>query len=242
MTTLPISARDYVRFNPLEDAVLEARQAVEDAKRRISQAESMPSCVDSEVKLAMAQVDLGAAEQSLESAEAIAGRYHEVSQTYFLRVPTYRTKAKFQSLVTQKVQLYQGDQAMIGALKRASADGFFCNEDSTRLEILAASARGHISNPDQTAVLNELGQIAQSHPAVSAILTNRVARDDAYDALNVRFHMVGWEGNGLPEFPKRDGNDLADESIFDHMPLAFISAVSRKINRLAGLDALTVKN
>lgn len=243
MTTLPISARTSHRFDPLVEAVTEAREALAEAARKMAEAEAMPEGKDRSVAILEAEVEHDTAKDELKAAETELAQYGAVCPTYLLRVPTPRTRQALTALMAA-LPTYPNDTTMLKALSAAAKDGVYGGEDVLALETLVETARGRGNLREQQLAteLTRLAEIAGEHPAVTAIRMKRTDAQAKYTEMNVRYHLLGWEGGDLGEFPARGKGDLADESILDAIPLDHYDAIAVKVSALSGLQGRQLGN
>ncbi len=243
MTTLPISARTPYRFDPLVEAVTEAREALADADRKMTEAEAMPEGKDRALAVLEAEVDHDEAKEMLKTAETALAQHGDICPTYLLRVPTPRTRQALTALMAA-LPTYPNDTSMLKALSAAAKDGVYSGEDVLALETLveAARGRGNLREQQLATELTRLAEIAGEHPAVTAIRMKRADAQAKYTEMNVRFHLMGWEGGGLGAFPPRGKGDLADESVIDTIPLDHYDAIAVKVSELSGLRGRQLGN
>lgn len=243
MITIPISATSPYRFNPLTDAVAVARLELEDAERKLSEAEAMPDGKARTAALLEAEVDRDMAQEALKTAESNLTLFDARGAVYLLRVPTPRTRQAFADQLA-KLPLFPNDTAMLRALQAAAKDRAFSGEDTLALEALCevARGRGNLREEALASELTRLTEAAAEHPAVAEIRAKRAKWQSAYNERVVRFHLVGWDGGDLPEFPGRDRDDLADASVMDLLPPEDFDAIAEKVAELQTLRGRMLGN
>lgn len=229
---LPVSARDPFHFDPLAEAIADARAKVDDAQRRLDEAGE----TDFAAKL-IADADLETAKAALEQAEAERARYGANAPKYSLLVPTYRTQQRLENLMIG-LPAHPGNAAMLKALRAASADGLYEDEDKMALEALvsASKSQGNLRQEKLSSELTRLTEVAMEHPAVMAVVAKRRKAIAAHNEMTVRFHLLGWAGAKLPPFPNRNADGLADETVLDFLPPEHVMAVVLKVQRLQGVE------
>ena len=240
--TLPISAKDLYRFNPLADAVENAAEIVSDAERDLDEARAKAAAEpdDAKAKIAVTRAEraLKEAEEHLEETRKEYERNGDSSPVYLIQVPTFSTRTSFKR-ATALLPPYPSDRKMLSAMKKAAADGVIPITDPKLSLIETEIGAGGSCPRDLAAEFDDLVDRTREHESVCAVIADRTVAMDAFSALRVRHYLKGVENLDIGF---RLHNNLVPVEVLDEIPLDHIDAIAAKINELSSVRARVGKS
>lgn len=235
MTTLPISAADLYRFNPLKDRIEKARESLEDAERAVDEAEleagKAPDDADKKAKVKEARDLVKVLENILANQERELKKA-KVQPEYLLKVPTYRTQTALEELAAM-IPPSPSDRKMFAAIKAAGLETGLIPEDDPDLKEVAKALRetGGGVPKEKRGLFDDLHERVCDHPTVRGVVAARHRYAKALDLLTVRFYLKGVDGlPGAEAF--RIEHDLVTEESTDIIPPDDLSAIEAKVAEL----------
>jgi hypothetical protein len=164
---------------------------------------------------------------------------------YLLAPLTRRERNLFRRAMVAEGAAYPGNDALFSALRSALQDIAPANLPELLSMVDAAEAEqaeaGPGAAPGPAALaLAPIEAAARSVPAFAALLADRSFYLATYPGLLARYALRGWDGPGLPDFARRNGE--VPEPLLDAVPDAELTDLGWAAHPLAFVTRSAEKN